>query len=51
LNGREVKVKVERGRVPRDGSLLRLREKGGGMPKKVREVGEKKGGKRKKVSG
>ncbi|TFJ87923.1 hypothetical protein NSK_001269 [Nannochloropsis salina CCMP1776] len=34
LNGREVKVKVERGRVPRDGSLLRLREKGGGMPKK-----------------
>ncbi|EKU20728.1 hypothetical protein NGA_0674600, partial [Nannochloropsis gaditana CCMP526] len=29
LNGREVKVKVERGRVPRDGSLLRLREKGG----------------------
>ncbi len=38
LNGTEAKVSVKAGSVPPTGGVLTLREKGGGMPKKVRQA-------------
>ena len=43
LNGKEAKVEVKAGSVPTSGAVLSLRQKGGGMPKKVREGGRKGG--------
>ena len=36
-------MEVKAGSVPLDGAVLSLREKGGGMPKKVREGGREGG--------